>query len=136
VSAFASRGAESSSGNAGPPADITYVRGQITGHRKALDLYERQPPFGTDQGLVSLAERTILTLKDHLKQATRLSRAVRRGRGNDGNDTTTTTTLPATVAGRTTTTAAAGRPIGAAAPTELSRARSLGGAFEDRRRRD
>src|SRR5688572_25083570 len=37
-------------------ADITYVRGQIPGHRKALDLYNPQARFRRDQGLASLGE--------------------------------------------------------------------------------
>jgi len=60
--------------------DREYMEGQVKDHEKAVELFEKQSKSGKDAELKEWAEKTLPTLKEHLKIAKDVKDKVGRGK--------------------------------------------------------
>jgi putative membrane protein len=64
----------------GPAFDAEFLRQQVTAHKEAVSLFEQESKKGKDEDLRSFAEKTLPTLREHLKEVTKLAGGERPSR--------------------------------------------------------
>jgi len=70
----------------GSAFDREYMAGMVKDHREAVALFERQSKDGKDEDLKSWAEKTLPTLREHLKMAQDIHGRVKDTGGRDDKD--------------------------------------------------
>jgi putative membrane protein len=63
-----------------PEFDLTYIAGQVAAHRRAIELFMRQRSYGQNAELREMARDGVPQLRDHLREALRLTFVARRDR--------------------------------------------------------
>jgi putative membrane protein len=71
-------------GMKGPALDREYLKNMVTGHKKALALYEAQAKSGKDKELKEFAAKTAPVVREHLELAQKLSEKLEKGKADKG----------------------------------------------------
>jgi putative membrane protein len=64
----------------GSEFDREYMAGQLKAHKEAVALFEKASKNGKDEDLKQLAEKTLPTLKEHLKMAQETNSTLKKGK--------------------------------------------------------